>query len=119
MCIVVVDDEPELRELLRQLLEDEGYLVRAFAHPVPVMDLPDADNRPELFLIDIMLPGMDGITLAERLGRVGFAATPKIAMSASMECVAQARQSKLFNAAIAKPFAIDDLLDCIESYALS
>lgn len=119
MCIVVVDDEPELRELVSSLLEDEGYRVVAFAHPVPVTRLQDSDERPELFLIDIMLPEMTGIELARRLVVEGFGDTPKIAMSASRQCVSDARDSALFHAALEKPFEIDDLLDAVEHNLLT
>lgn len=119
MCIVVVDDENELRELMSHVLEDEGYRVVSFAHPVPVTRLQETDERPHLFLIDIMLPEMSGIELAQRLDEEGFATTPKIAMSASEQCVRRARDSHLFDAAIDKPFEIDDLLDAVERYALA
>jgi CheY-like chemotaxis protein len=119
VCIVVVDDEPELRELVSNVLEDEGYQVVSFAHPVPVTRLQDGDERPDLFLIDIMLPEMTGIELANRLAAVGFAATPKIAMSASRQCLRDARASALFHVTLEKPFEIDDLLDAVERTMLT
>lgn len=119
MCIVVVDDERELRELMSHVLEDEGYRVVSFAHPVPVTRLQETDERPHLFLIDIMLPDMDGIQLAERLTAGGFDSTPMIAMSASQHCVSEAAASRLFEATLEKPFEIDDLLDTVERYALA
>jgi CheY-like chemotaxis protein len=119
VCIVVVDDERELRELMSNVLEDEGYRVVSFAHPVPVTRLQDSQERPNLFLIDIMLPEMNGIELARRLTAEGFDGTPKIAMSASHQCVREARDSHLFEAAIEKPFDIDNLLDTVERYILA
>lgn len=116
MCIVVVDDEPELRELVRHVLEDEGYQVLAFAHPLPVTRVREREERPRLFLVDIMLPDMNGIVLAARLKDEGFAATPKIAMSASRQMIDQATASHLFDATLDKPFELDALLDTIERY---
>jgi CheY-like chemotaxis protein len=119
VCIVVVDDEPELRILMSTVLEDEGYRVVSFSHPVPVTLLQESDEHPDLFLIDIMLPDMTGIELAQRLASEGFSETPKIAMSASRQCVSDARASRLFDAALEKPFEIDDLLDIVEQHKLA
>jgi CheY-like chemotaxis protein len=119
MCIVVVDDERELRDLMSAVLEDEGYRVVSFAHPVPVTRLQETEEHPHLFLIDIMLPEMNGIELAQRLASGGYDGTPKIAMSASRQCVSDARSSNLFDAALEKPFEIDDLLDVVERYMLA
>jgi DNA-binding response OmpR family regulator len=116
MCIVVVEDEPELRELLEVVLQAEGYQVLSFAEPSPVTRLRETGEDPDLFLIDLMLPDMSGIELAERLADSGFTQTPKIAMSASREWVNEARESRLFQETIRKPFEIDDLLHSVGSY---
>jgi DNA-binding response OmpR family regulator len=116
MCIVVVDDEPELRDLVSDVLADEGYEVLSFAHPAPVSRLNQTDVHPDLFIIDIMLPDMNGIALAARLREEGFVETPKIAMSASREMLHAASESDLFDAALSKPFDIDDLLEVVERH---
>jgi DNA-binding response OmpR family regulator len=116
MCIVVVEDEADVQEVVRVVLEDEGYRVLAFAHPDPVTHLDETEEHPDLFLIDVMLPEMSGIELARRLTNAGFDATPKIAMSASREHVIEATRSRLFDDAIRKPFEIDHLLACVEHY---
>jgi CheY-like chemotaxis protein len=117
MCVVIVDDEPEIRELLGHILADEGYQVLCFEHPVPVIQLHETNEPLDLFLIDIMLPEMSGIELAKHLQEQGFAATPKIAISASELCVHQARASGLFDAVLPKPFDIVDVLTAVEQYA--
>lgn len=114
--IVVVDDERDLRDFVCHLLEDEGYPVCCLSHPVEVATLSIGEQRPQLFLIDIMLPDMNGISLARQLTNEGFEHTPKIAMSASHDMVRAARESQLFEAALDKPFDIDELLDCVEHH---
>jgi CheY-like chemotaxis protein len=64
--ILVVDDNDINLELVRDLLEDQGYRVRV------AVDANDAiavlhDFRPRLILMDIQLPGMDGLTLTRML----------------------------------------------------
>lgn len=119
MCIVVVDDELDVRKVVVELLEDEGYRVLSFGNPVPVTALHETDERPELFVIDIMLPDMNGIALAARLRDEGFEVTPKVAMSASDLMLQVAEESRLFDAAIHKPFSIDALLDTVERHTLA
>lgn len=69
-CIWVVDDDPELRKLLEEFLEKNGFEVRA---------LPDgrdlerrlARQRPDLLVLDLMLPGIDGLEICRRLRATG------------------------------------------------
>ena len=117
MCIVVVEDEPDVRDVLCQVLEDEGYEVVSFDHPGPVTGLKDTDEQPDLFLLDIMLPDMNGIALAARLRDDGFDETPKVAMSASREMLRAAEESDLFDAAMSKPFEINDLVRTVHQLA--
>ncbi len=67
--VLVVDDEPEIVELLADLLEGAGYRVhRAYDGP-SVLAAVDA-ARPDLVIIDALLPGLNGITLAAGLHEV-------------------------------------------------
>jgi CheY-like chemotaxis protein len=116
VAVVIVDDETEIRELLGHVLADEGYHVLCYEHPVPVIHLDRVDEPLDLFLIDIMLPGMSGIELAQRLTEVGYAQTPKIAISASEQCIRTARTSGFFTTVLSKPFDIDDVLAAVEQH---
>lgn len=116
MCIVVVDDEPEVRELVQLVLEDEGYAVVSFGHPMPVEQFMETHEPVDLFLIDIMLPDMSGIALATRLEELGLGAAPKIAMSASPDLLRSARESNMFSATLEKPFDLDDMLSAIKQH---
>lgn len=60
--ILVVDDEPDIRQLLQDILEDEGYEVYA-AKDGPTARLLRAECKPDLILLDIWMPDEDGITL--------------------------------------------------------
>lgn len=60
--ILVVDDEPDIRGLVKEILEDEGYTV-AVAENGEAARHALRDRRPDLILLDIWMPDIDGITL--------------------------------------------------------
>jgi CheY-like chemotaxis protein len=63
---LVVDDEPDVRDLIGEVLESFGILTVAMADPGAVLEQAAA-HRPALIVLDVMMPGMDGYTLAARL----------------------------------------------------
>jgi DNA-binding response OmpR family regulator len=64
--ILVVDDEASVREVLSQYLELEGYLVLQAADGAEALRLAQA-QPPDLVVLDLMLPGIDGIEVCRRL----------------------------------------------------
>jgi CheY-like chemotaxis protein len=62
----VVDDDPQVADLVRQLLEGEPYEITAAADGAEGLELV-AKARPDLILLDLMMPRMDGFTFIERL----------------------------------------------------
>jgi CheY-like chemotaxis protein len=113
--IVVVEDEPDVLELLRDILEVEGFHVVGVASPDLVLPVLDSIH-PAVFLIDLMLPRMSGIELAQMLREKGQATTPMLAMSASRLMLEIAQNSGLFQETISKPFDLSTVLTCIERY---
>ncbi|OGI43094.1 MAG: two-component system response regulator OmpR [Candidatus Muproteobacteria bacterium RBG_16_64_11] len=64
--LLVVDDDPRLRELLARYLGEQGFRVSAVADGA-AMDALLARARPDLVILDLMLPGEDGLSIARRL----------------------------------------------------
>ena len=64
--IWVVDDEDNIRELIRRYLEKEGYRTRTFASG-EALNRALAVETPDMFILDIMLPGHDGLTLCRQI----------------------------------------------------
>src|SRR5207249_1796806 len=64
--ILIVDDNPVNLKLARVLLATEGYEVRTAAHAAEALGVLEG-FRPRLILMDIQLPGMDGLELTRRL----------------------------------------------------
>ena len=81
--IFVVEDDLDIARLLRHQLEGAGYRVRTYSGTANV--LPDAlKERPSLMLLDIMIPGGDGLELCRRVRQSGspLAATPIVFLTA-------------------------------------
>ena len=60
--IMVVDDEPDIRQLVSEILEDEGYRVVTAENAAKAREL-HRSRKPDLILLDIWMPGQDGISL--------------------------------------------------------
>ena len=60
--ILVVDDEPDIRQTLREILEDEGFRVTLAGNGAQAREAY-RENLPDLVLLDIWMPDVDGITL--------------------------------------------------------
>jgi two-component system OmpR family response regulator len=77
--ILVVDDDPELRSLIGDFLREHGYHVELVAD-VPAMREAIARRWPDLVILDVMMPGEDGLSAARRLASEG--GLPLIMLSA-------------------------------------
>jgi two-component system nitrogen regulation response regulator NtrX len=78
--VLVVDDEPDIRELVQEILEDEGYEV-SIAEDASSARERRRSRRPDLILLDIWMPGEDGISLLKEWQDSGGMPSPVIIMS--------------------------------------
>ena len=78
--ILVVDDEPEICTLIKEILEDEGYEVHIVENAEQAR-FEKAEFKPDLILLDIWMPDTDGITLLKEWNQTGQALPPVIMMS--------------------------------------
>jgi hypothetical protein len=65
-CQIVVEDEPQLRQIITRMLERHKYRVRAIENPLDAVELLAADGPVALLLTDVVMPGMSGLQLAKR-----------------------------------------------------
>jgi len=78
--ILVVDDEPDIRSLIKEILEDETFEV-AVAEDATQADNVREEFNPDLILLDIWMPGIDGITLLKQWNESGQMNVPVIMIS--------------------------------------
>lgn len=111
--VLVVDDERRIRELLALTLGHHGYEVRAAADGPSALEVARA-WPPDVVILDVMMPQIDGISLLPMLRRVTEA--PVIVLSAKGEL--EDRVAGLTRGAddyLSKPFEIDELIAHIEA----
>ncbi|MDQ2984912.1 MAG: response regulator [Actinomycetota bacterium] len=83
--VLIVDDDPRLREYVRVNLEMEGYSVREAGSAEEGLAVLD-DSPPDLILLDVMMPGMDGWEMLKRVQeRHGVGAIPVIMFSGKVD----------------------------------
>lgn len=78
--IMVVDDEPDIRQLVSEILEDEGYKVVVAENAAKAREL-HRSRKPDLILLDIWMPGQDGISLLKEWRENDSLCCPVIMMS--------------------------------------
>ena len=114
--ILIVDDEPGIIHTLADLLADEGYRV-ATAHDGPgaVAAAADPARSPDLVLLDVMLPGLDGLAVCQRLRDAPETrAVPVVFITAVAPELLQAHLDACPGAAIVpKPFRFAELLAAV------
>src|SRR3989442_3356087 len=117
--ILVVEDERHIRELIADFLEYEGYQVERAAHGGEALSILER-FRPDLVVLDLMMPIMDGWAFAKACHALSPAEViPMLVMSASHDLGRSAEQLRPHGvrAAMAKPFDLDVLLAAVERLA--
>lgn len=111
--ILVVDDEIGIRELLRDILEDEGYHVRLAENAAEARELR-INQRPDLVLLDIWMPDCDGVTLLKEWVNGGQLTMPVVMMSghATVDTAVEATRIGAFDF-LEKPIALQKLLKTV------
>ena len=110
MKILVVDDERAVRESLRRALELEGYEIELADDGIAALEALEANGEPDAMILDILMPGLDGLEVARRLRREG-SRLPILMLTARVEV--DDRVAGLDAGAddyVTKPFALDELL---------
>ena len=108
--ILIVDDEPEIRGLMQEILKEEGYLTFAVKNAQEAQK-SIADNPPDLVYLDIWMPEKDGVTLLKEWSESNQLNFPVIMISghATIETAVEATRLGAFDF-IEKPLSIEKLI---------
>lgn len=112
--ILIVDDEPDLIEIAQTYLEEAGYRIFSATDGLKGLEMAKTE-KPNLILLDIAMPGIDGLEMLQILrGTKGLAAIPVIMLTA------RGRTDNIFEADrlnavdfLIKPFVPEDLLSIV------
>lgn len=116
--ILVVDDDPGTRSLLRLILETAGHIVVEAPHGKAALEIIRPKALPDVVVTDLMMPVLSGAELIERLrSERRTAAIPIVVVSASSDAAGNLQASGLVQAVVRKPFDVHALVDCIANLA--
>jgi DNA-binding response OmpR family regulator len=110
--ILVVDDDPQLRHIIRLALEEEGLAVETAADGRQALDQASR-RRPRLVILDMGLPLLDGAGFAAELRAIYGDGVPLVVITADGHVVEKADRVGA-RAHLAKPFELDDLAAAVQ-----
>jgi DNA-binding response OmpR family regulator len=111
--VLIVEDDPDLREMMAQLLSLEGFCAETAANGRDALEYLSRGDIPEVILLDLMMPVMDGWEFRRQQQRdPALAGLPVVVLSA----LDASRGANLGAAYLKKPLDFDRLLDLVRRY---
>ena len=107
----VVDDDDAVRDSIRMLLESQGFTVCTYASGWSFLREARA-NRNSCLVVDVNMPGMNGLELLDQLRRDGIM-VPVIVVTGRFDTRIQAAVDRAEAVLLAKPFRVGELVGCI------
>lgn len=115
-CVLVVDDEFDIREMLSDILVYEGYNVLAASNGEEALEQLRAGTRPCLILLDVMMPVMDGYEFRKRQSLdPGLSSIPVVVVSGDGRIEEKARALSAASY-LRKPVDLEDLMTLLDRY---
>jgi CheY-like chemotaxis protein len=115
--ILIVDDDETIRQLVNICLSDEGYEVTEASNGETAL-ASVADSTPDLILLDLRMPVMNGWEFARRYRALPGAHAPIIAFVASLDAERD-RLGLETDGLLSKPFELDELLDAVRTHIVA
>ena len=110
--ILLIEDEPDLREVIEELLNGEGCRVVCVADGAKALEWLSQGQRPSLVLLDFIMPRMNGWSFLERMrADPAFECVPVVAIST------QAETHPSISASLRKPFDLTLLVETVRRLA--
>jgi two-component system, chemotaxis family, chemotaxis protein CheY len=113
--VLVVDDDPTIRQFIQMALVDHGYEVLTAEDGQAALDLLRS-NRPDLILLDMRMPVMDGWAFSRAYRTAGLPPSPIVVLTAARDAAQYAREIEA-DAYLAKPFDLRELMVLVHRFA--
>ena len=113
--ILVVDDDPEISSLVQYTLESLGHQVKICDNGREVLDVLHS-YKPELLVLDVMLPGIDGYSLTAQIAEdAELNKMPIVVLSALEPSRTMFQRFSQVAGFLTKPFNTDDLMEAVKN----
>jgi CheY-like chemotaxis protein len=109
--VLVVDDDPDLVDVIRQVLEDEGLRIETARDGRRAIAAIER-QAPDLVVLDMTLPVLDGVRVGAWLSESGDGAIPILVITADGSAAEKAAKVGAF-AYLRKPFTLNDLVETV------
>jgi two-component system chemotaxis response regulator CheY len=116
--VLIVEDDADIREVMKIFLEANGYCVNVAADGLEALEQLRAGLRPELILLDLMMPRLDGEQFLKQFRVSRFGDIPVVIMSGHSAAEKKALEFKAA-ACLLKPVEGEQLLTTVRLLALS
>jgi CheY-like chemotaxis protein len=111
--ILLVEDDPDIRADLAEILVEEGFAVDTAAHGKIALEHMKTGPLPDLVLLDLMMPIMDGFQFRRaQLADPYLATVPVLVLSGAADLLAHVHTIGA-HGVVRKPFKVDQILDAI------
>jgi DNA-binding response OmpR family regulator len=115
--ILVIDDDPDILDAIRAMLEDEGHHVQTSEKGDYAESLRDiAGGLPDLIILDVLLSGKDGRAICRKLKEQSETNHIPIIMISAHPDAGGSVKDVGADAFVAKPFSIDDFLELVDRF---
>lgn len=115
--VLVVDDDPFIVSFIESALEDEGYLVLTTGSESALRIA--RDHHPDVILLDIMMPGLDGVEVSRLLRSEPITASIPIIVMSAQDRLRKASSTSFANDKLPKPFDLDQLFSIVARWTRS
>jgi DNA-binding response OmpR family regulator len=112
--VMIVDDDVDIRDLMKIFLEADGYCVSVAADGVDAFEQLRSGVRPALILLDLMMPRMDGEQFLKQMRGSRFANIPVVIMSG--HCAVLKKSDELNVVCLMKPVEFSELLSTVKRF---
>ncbi len=112
--VLVVDDEADIRQIIHSLLETDDYEVISAGNGQEALEILEGDVKPDIILLDLMMPSMSGYRLLNELHQRGLHRAFSIIVMTADRLMKQQIDRMGIKGFISKPFDINELQRMIE-----
>ncbi len=114
--ILLIDDEPDLRECIAELLEGEGYTVKRTENGKTALEILKSGYKPKVIILDYMMPVMDGKTFCENISKDSQISSIPIILLSAANIPAETIADMKVAVQLEKPIHVDKFLNAVKSY---